>query len=602
MKAMPPLFLSPTDWDQLAGRLDDAFFLKLHEANERAVAVLMEAGESDLWCCPLDLRHTDRVRNDDERWRVLKHRLLRFSVSWRMTGSERALEEALRTVDALIDQRLWTVHYGAAGLQHGDLKTADLWVTACFALEALAPALDESRRGGLVGLLLDWALPAYLAGWEAGDWWRYADFNWGASVHGGAGLAALMLREVAPELSAQVLEKVREGLEYVLEAMPLGGGWIEGMMYQTTTLGHLTDFIAALHLQKGEDWGLAGERRLWDALDFRMRMLGGDGRPINFSNITETSHEWMLPHTWWWAARCGRPDWAGFAEAHPKPWWDTHGIFLDLEALWLRAPGQPTAPWRLQPGLAHAREIDWLMWRGERTWMAFRSGWNGGNHANLDLGQIIFGIDSERLLCDPGYGAGATDQHSCVTLRKKDQVHDTRAKIFRVREFGAGAGRALYLCCNLTGSFPGVAAYHYRHLLVGEAGYLLVVDDLMVYGGRRASARGHLQFRHRPVLEEAAFELEGTTKRVRGRFLTAVKRPEVRDWEWGGQSWNWERPCVYTMSYRPDIDAPHVRMAVLITELDPGEAVWEIDGDQAVFWHGDGRYRIDLAAGACVRG
>ena len=59
---------------------------------------------------------------------------------------------------------------------------------------------------------------------------------------------------------------------------------------------------------------------------------------------------------------------------------------------------------RLPPitGLHHFDGIDWIAWRGERTWLGIRGGYNGGNHSNLDLGHFIFGLDRTRYLVDTG--------------------------------------------------------------------------------------------------------------------------------------------------------------------------------------------------------
>ena len=437
------LFLSEADWRALPEALGDAFNRRLHEDNERAVELMVEWGRENFWTLPGDLRTSENLRGNPWNYRVLKHRLVRFAVSWRMTGSERSLREAMRAVDQLLDREGWTLVWGGSGLRHADLKTADYWYCACFALEALAPALGSERKGGLLALLPEWALPAYLAGWDEFDWWRHAEFNWGASVHGGAGLAALAVRQVAPDLSARVLRRVREGLAFVIDAMPEGGGWIEGLMYQTTTLVHLTDYVAAQHRISGDDLGLAKNRRLQAALDFRLSMLGGDGLPYNFSNISERTIEWRLPHAYWWAARCGRADWAGFEDAHPRGWWDTHGICLDLEALWLRDPGLEGSRYERPQGMNHAREIDWLTWSRGESWLGFRAGENGGNHTNRDLGQVIFGIGTERILCDPGYGASATRQHSCLSIRRDNQTPCARAHLFRAREYAVESGHLL---------------------------------------------------------------------------------------------------------------------------------------------------------------
>lgn len=595
------LFLTPAEWANLPNRLAEPFYADLHRHNEQAVEIMRQAGRDDFWQMPIDLRRPELAHSSGMIWRPLKHRLLRFTISWRLTGSEVSLGEALRAVDELLLEKHWGAHFGLFGIKHADLKTADLWFNACFAREALWPALSSSQRSGLEKLLLEWALPAYLKGWEEADWWRHAEFNWGASVHGCAGLAALAVGDLAPDLSEQVLAHVREGLAYVLEAMPARGGWIEGVMYEATTLGHLTDFVAALHHVTGDDLGLTENRYLIEALDFRMRMVGLDGRVLNFSNCPEDTIESRLPHVYWWAHRCARPDWAGFQDAFPKPWWDTHGVFLDLEAFWMRQPGQPSQPFHHPMGLFHAREIDWLSWKRGATWLGFRSGWNGGNHSNLDLGQIIFGVGQTRLLVDPGYGAGQTAQHNCLTYRGHGQLHEARAKIFRVRELRhpTDGTQSCYLCCDLTAVQPATYKFHYRHCLVGERGWLLILDDLMTSQGRRAGVQGNLHF-HFPIqtVAEGRMRLESQPGPVWIQFLTPVSALKTDQWQWGQQ----DRSTFHKLTYKPTRDLPIARLAVLLTVHNPDDARLEITGHEphAIFSHAGDHFRIDLSEGSCT--
>ena len=351
------LIFSEAEWAALPGRLEDPFFQRVHANNERAVALMLDQGRDDFWRLGGDLLDPSCSRSNPLFWRIPKHRLLRFAVSWRLTGRDDSLREALRTVDVLLDPKLWVVE-PAYGLTHADLRTADWWTSAAFALEALAPALSPDQEQGLVRLLADWALPAYLRGIEAGEWWRDCDFNWGAAVHGAAGIAALALRREAPDLSARVLAAAKHGLGFVLKNFPADGGWTEGLMYQTTTLSHLTEFVAAHHRLTGDDLGLLSDPRLHASLDSRLWMLGGDRRPLNLSNLNEHTEEWRCPAAYWWARHCNRPDWAGFEDAFPRLWNDTLGITQEVETFWLRAPHQPSTPYATPAGLWHGGELD----------------------------------------------------------------------------------------------------------------------------------------------------------------------------------------------------------------------------------------------------
>lgn len=593
---MENLLLDDSEWSSLSERLEDPFFGKLHERNEQAVRIMLEQGKDDFWALGSDLRAESLERGNPWRWRILKHRLYRFTVSWRLTGEQVSLDEALRAVDVLTDRQQWRIEFSGAGIRHADLRTGDLWTCACFALEALEPALSEQQRSGLIALLREWALPAYQAGWRDADWWRHAEFNWGAAVHGAAGLAALMLRRIDPELSEASLKLAREGLSYVIDYMPEGGGWIEGLMYQTTTLAHLTDFVAANHRVLGDDLGLSQNPRLRQSFDFRLWMIGGDGHPLNFSNCNERSNEWRLPHAYWWAHRCGCPEWAGFEDAFPREWFDTHGVFLDIEAFWFRQPQQPSSAWTQPQGLRHARELDWLSWKRGQAWLGFRSGTNAGNHTNRDLGQVIFGMGGERVLCDPGYGASSVAQHSCLSLGGHEQAHGATAKLFRVREIRQGKQDLLYLCCDLTETYEPYLNFHYRHIVASSQGWILILDHLMARRGRRLGVRGQLQLRAQPEMAgpeagESPWRLKESEHGFRVEFLTPVTRVEPSSWEWG------DLP-VHTLAYRLAEDLPLARMAVLLTPSQATPPTLAIANDEARLEADDLSLAIDLSEGS----
>lgn len=566
------LIMTEAEWSRLPALLKDELFARVHANNEKAVTVITEAGRDDFWALPADLRQVAIIRGNPWTWRVLKHRLFRFAVSWRMTGSERSCLEALRTVDKLINPEQWCPARELI-LGHADLRTADLWVCASFALEALAPVLSRHQKAELLRLLTEWALPAYLKGIEAGEWWRRANFNWGSALHGGAGIAALTVQDETPDLAAQVLDEVHEGLRPVVANFPEGGGWSEGLVYMATTLGHLTDYVAALHRLTGDDLGLGDNGRLHAMLDSRPWLLGGDREPINFSNLAQKTDEWRLPHAWWWANHCGRPDWAGFEAEFPRPWYETNGVFLEVELFWFRKPAQETEPFHEPRGLWHGRELDWLSWKEADTWLAFRSGYNGGNHNNLDLGQIIFGVGGERVLRDPGYGAGKTSQHSCLTFQRHEQSPATEAKIFSAERYKAGGLDWFYLCCDLGATYPGILLHHHRHLVVNSCGQLFVFDDALARRGLRLGAVGHLQFGRQLAGAGADWELKDSSREFRLHFLTPVNFAETEDWEWRNQP-------VTTLSYKSLYDDPAARLAWSLTPS--GERHPEFEDDRRV--------------------
>ncbi|MCH2154829.1 MAG: hypothetical protein MK080_02375 [Opitutales bacterium] len=555
------LIMTETEWAGLNHKLQDPFFKKIHANNERACDIMIAQSRDDFWNLSGDLNNADEERDNPYFWRIPKQRLIRFAVSWRLTGREDCLAEALRTVDVIIDPKYWITEPLWSGLKHADLRTADWWTSATFALESLAPVLSKKQESELVRCLVDWGLPAYLKGIEEGDWWRYSEFNWGPALHGSAGVAALAMQDIAPDLASEVLSAAKKGLQNTINYFPAGGGSTEGLMYQCTTLTHLTEFVSALYRLEGDDLGLKTQPRFRDGLDSRLWMLGGDQKPINFSNCYEYGGEWRFPGAYWWAQQCGRPDWAGFEDAFPRPWEDTNGIAFEVEAFWHRAVDQPATPWQQPVGLWHGRELDWLSWKRDKTWLSFRSGFNGGNHNNLDLGQIIYGVGTSRILGDPGYMASATAQHNCITFKRRDQTVDATAEILKAEEIPFGTHWLLHVWCDLKSAYPHTLERHHRHVIAISDSTLIILDHAMGKGGQRINAHGYLQCMSAPKLEESKLSLETEQGDLAVRSHNSAEITIAEPYDHDDRT-------IYPLSYNAPIDSPEARFIISVSSLD----------------------------------
>ena len=522
------LFLSPAEWSGLRQKLADPFFADLAQKNARAVKLYdATRGESlidalrDLAAAP------DSLRTIAAGYRVVKGRLLRAAIALHVSEDESAWPFALETIDFLLQRDFWRPKLVGARIRHFDLKMGDILYDASFILDTFGARLDADRENRLIQLMIEDGLGAYLRGWDAQEWWRTANFNWGPATHGNAGLAALAIADIDPALSRKVLAHAREGLKYVIANLPLDGWWTEGAMYHTTMMGHLSDFVIALHRIEGDDLGLSKNPRWIDALEYRRYCLAPDGKVLNFSNCGPGTTEWFFPQIYWWAQHLDRPEWTTFEDSICKKWSDTHGVFYDIEAFLYRPANPELPPLKSLAPLRHFRGLDWLTWRGPQTWLAFRAGNNGGNHNNFDLGHFILGRGETRFLVDPGYGAARTSQHNTVTIHGKDQVEASNAVIVRHGELPGG----MFLCCDLRECAPYILEYHFRYLvLLGDA-HLFVIDHLHGKGDRRVGSKYHFQSNLPVEATSDGCRVEGPGQDLAIASLTAHDPVELKPWK-----------------------------------------------------------------------
>ena len=496
--SFPWLYLDQKGWHNLKNYLDDPYFEDIHDRN---ILSLKELGKDEMNKKSPDF---DALLGMHPGSRIIKRWLQRATVAWYITEDPVYLEMAKAALRASCDATGWSVTSpGRHHINSADLTTGELLYNVSFGYDALYPYLDEQLKRDCMKALIEKGIRAYLEGYVQHDWWVNCDFNWNSALHGNAGIAAMVIRDANPELSDYVLKLATEGLPYMIKSFYPDGGYIEGVMYQGTAIGHLTDFIVPFYKLSGNDLGLLENKDFHNTISFWMYMFAPDDRAYNFSDCHDRGL-YGIAHSFWWAHQLNRPEWTWDQERRTSKGINTGGLFNDVESFWYRKPHQQSTPPDLS-GLRHFTGIDWATWRGEKSWLAFRGGFNGGNHDNDDLGNIILGYGRDRFLVDPGYGANKASEHNCITVRGHEQTDCATSYIQKALEHEEG----FYLVCDIQDAFPHTTSHYNRHVLLIDDAHLLLIDDVMGSFNRRVWVNGHFQTRY-PVNEtETGWKVEG---------------------------------------------------------------------------------------------
>ena len=498
-QSFPWLYLDKKQWENLSAYLDDPFFKDIHKRNLLALKELVQGMSEN----PDADQHS--VINSSTNVRVLKKWLERATVAWYITGESVYLDIAKRALMASCRSNEWMVEPpGKYHINSADLSTGELLFNVSFGYDVLYNYLDEPQRRECMKALIEKGIKAYLEGYVKKDWWVDCDFNWNSALHGNAGIAAMVIRNANPELSEFVLSLAIEGLPHMINSFYPGGGYIEGVMYQGTAIGHLTDFIVPYYKLTGEDLGLLENEDFHHTLTFWIPMFAPDGQAYNFSDCNEKPSLYGITQAFWWASKLNRPEWAWDQERRTSKEIGRGGLFSDVESFWYRQPHQESKPIKI-PRFWHFDGIDWAMWRGESSWLAYRGGFNGGNHDNDDLGNLILGYGKDRFLIDPGYGANKASEHNCVTVRGHEQSDCATSYIPRAFEHETG----FYLVDDIREAFPHTASHYNRHLLLIDDNHLLLIDDVAGTKDRRLWVNGHFQTRYPVERTEKGWEIHG---------------------------------------------------------------------------------------------
>jgi len=300
-------------------------------------------------------------------------------------------------------------------------------------------------------------------------------------------------------------------------------------MYQGTAIGHLTDFVVPYYKLTGEDLGLLENEDFHNTLTFWIPMFAPDGKAYNFSDCAEGGSMYGIGQGFWWAQQLNRPEWTWDQERRTSSGQVRSGLFHDVEAFWYRKPHQESVPFDI-PGFMHFEGIDWAMWRGETSWLAFRGGFNGGNHDNDDLGNLIMGHGRDRFLIDPGYGANKASEHNCITVRGHEQTDCATSKITRAFEHEDG----FYLVCDIREAFPLSVSHYNRHLLLLDDQHLLLIDDVKGKEEKRVWVNGNFQTRFPVERNGQGWDIYGDHDTCRVDLLFDFGRLSEEKWNFSG--------------------------------------------------------------------
>ena len=364
--AFPWLYNSKSKWENLASTLSDPYFKDVHERNLQAIQKLARGRELS--------REMDFESMIPERTyvRTLKKWVEWSTVAWYITRDSVYLDIARRALWVASHKESWGLRTpGRSNLNSADLGTGEMMYVVSFGYDALFPYLDETLKRDCIKALIEKGLRTYLNGILNHDWWEKCDFNWNSALNGNAGIAAMVIRDANPELSDFVLQKATGGLPYMISAFYPGGGWIEGVMYQGTAIGHLTDFIVPYQKLTGKDLGLMKNEDFQNTLSFWIPMFAPDGYAYNFSDCDEKNSLYGISQGFWWAHELNHPEWAWDEERRTSHETGRGGLFWDVESFWYREVNQESSEPEL-PRFIHFKGIDWAVWRGDKSWLAFR--------------------------------------------------------------------------------------------------------------------------------------------------------------------------------------------------------------------------------------
>jgi hypothetical protein len=394
-----------TAWAPLASRLPLSQILS--EA-DRLAPVAPPAVTDDLY---LTYSRTGSRTSYETVYNSRRDRLTTFAWAEALDGRGRYVAALQREVDAILDERAWTLpahdanldnFYGrvvevdlGAAMRGWSLATVAGWFGADLAEARLTRLQAELRRR-----VVDPYLNALRNGPRGGFWWLHTTNNWNAVCH--AGVVGTALAAVADRnVRAEVVAGAEANLPYFVSGFTDDGYCSEGIGYWSYGFGH--------HVLLAETVAMATGNRLRLLQGAKLERVNAFPAGMEITSRVYPAFSDNAPNVQpalWVAPLARRALDGGAAPARlPTPGWTEVArdqLYLSAVRVWTPSVVSAAAP--PEPELRHwFDQAQVLVTRAATDFgAAIKGGHNDELHNHNDLGSFVIALGTTALIVDPG--------------------------------------------------------------------------------------------------------------------------------------------------------------------------------------------------------
>jgi uncharacterized protein YjdB len=421
---------------------------------------------------------------------VIRDRLIRASLMYKISGDERYAQRAVQELDAISAYPNW---YGRT---NNMLPLSELSFGVALSYDWLQSYLTEEQNTKFENAIREKSLNAAIE-WYDGEFKHNGEFNNINLVNNGgftlAALAVLDKSEESEQAASQVLRGAYMKLQQTLRFYTEDGSWLEGPAYWHYGGQYLTYMMASMNNVLGTDYGLANLTGVKNSGEFPVYLLGEGG----FFNFYDGNLSMAQPESMWFADYYNRADYAW----HLGDLYRRKGVYDPLYLVFYKDGMFDDQPEKLD-----------RTFRGIET-ISMRSGWNNPNalfaamkgfddtllsHHDLDSGSFVFDGLGIRWASDLGnesynlpgfwdykhtrwtYYRKTTEGHNTIVVNPKEnpvmqQQHDAKAMLIKSDSKPRGA----YGILDMTDRYPTDAVSMKRGImLTGQRDELILQDEM----------------------------------------------------------------------------------------------------------------------------
>lgn len=361
---------------------------------QRMLADLVAEADRQLTTPPVERVLIGRRLLDKSRTAL--SRVLHLSLAWRLTGKPAYLDRARAELTAVAQFADWNPSHF--------LDVAEMTTAVGFGYDWLYRGLDEPTRALLRTAIVEKGLKASLTN----DSWTKTTNNWNQVCNAGMTVGALAVAESARELAADLVTRAVNTVPISMHEYAPDGAYPEGPAYWDYGTSFNVLLISALDSTLGTDFGLAALPGFMATADYFLHVVGPSGFYFNYSDAGRGGRG-ASPALYWFAARRHAPYllwnvWPAL-QATTGSGGRTRDRLEPLVMVWIGAdhpaPPAPTAlSWT--GGGPNPVAFHRTAWDRDATFVAFKAGSPGLNHAHMDVGAFVMDALGVRWADDLG--------------------------------------------------------------------------------------------------------------------------------------------------------------------------------------------------------
>ncbi len=441
--------------------------------------------------------------------RTCLQRVSYLAFAHRITGEVRYLERAEKEMLAAAAFEDWNPSHF---LDVAEMTTA-LAVGYDWLYDGLRPETRTILRDAIVKKGLETSFP--------GGSWVTGTNNWNQVCHGGLTVGALAVLEDFPELAEKIISRALTNVPRAMHEYEPDGVYPEGPGYWQYGTTYNVLMISALESVLGTDCGLGSAAGFLKSPEFYLHATGPSGLFFNFSDCGERGG--VSPAMQWFARRLQNPSllWREQREM----------ALLAVEKSDIKAGGDRVLPFLLvwaQPSDAVTAQQALCFkgdgptpvavlrsdWTDNATYVGFKGGSPGANHAHMDTGSFVLDMQGVRWAVDLGAQSYNSLESRGIGLWNKRQESE-RWSVFRLNNHSHNT-------LTVDGQLQRVGGKGVFTRFSGESPHpFAVLDMTTVYEGQLAHAERGIRLLGESVLVQD--EVKALDRAIPVRWAMATR-------------------------------------------------------------------------------